>query len=488
MFAKFLHILDINTLYPNTINKKTTPAAAEAFIRRVITMYSNENNSDRRSYEYHYSYRPDGGEPVPTLEPVSSRKPKTGLGKRIVAGVLCGALLLGSSFGVGWLVRDRFNSGGETQLYLSDRQLPEVKTVNVNGKDRLTYPQIYQANVDSSVSINVISISQGYNFFGRQVQTASSGSGFIISKDGYIVTNYHVVGGGSSVEVTLNNGKTYPAQIIGGDPDYDIAVIKVDPGEDELQPVVLGTSSSLQVGDEVVAIGNPLGELTFSMSEGIVSCLNREITVDNTPFNMIQVTAAVNSGNSGGPLFNIYGEVVGIVSAKYSSGGASSSSASVEGLGFAIPIDDVLSMIKDIIENGQVTSKAYMGVTVADAVYYPETGVRSGAYLAEVVENGPAARAGLQAGDVITMIGTTTITSQADVTSAMGSKSYRAGDTTTVTFVRDGQVMTAELTFGSTTEKPQEDQTPQPAPSSQQDNYGNMDDFLKEFFGSSFDG
>ena len=448
-------------------------------------MYNSENNNDRSRYEYHYTYRP-GGEPVPTLEPAAPQKPKTGMGKRIVAGVLCGALLLGSSFGVGWLVRDHFNSGGETQLYLSDRPLPEVETVSVTGKDRLTYPQIYQANVDSSVSINVISVSQGYNFFGRQVQTASSGSGFIISKDGYIVTNYHVVGGGTSVEVTLNNGKTYPAQIVGGDPDYDIAVIKVDPGEDELQPVVLGSSSGLQVGDEVVAIGNPLGELTFSMSEGIVSCLNREITVDNTPFNMIQVTAAVNSGNSGGPLFNSYGEVVGIVSAKYSSNNAASSSASVEGLGFAIPIDDVLSMIKDIIENGQVTSKAYMGVSVADAAYYPDTGVRSGAYLAEVVEGGPAARAGLQVGDVITMIGTTTITSQADVTSAMGSKSYRAGDTTTVTFVRGGQVMTAELTFGSTTEKPQEEQTSQPAPSSQQDNYGNMDDFFEEFFGSGF--
>ena len=447
---------------------------------------SNGSSEDSSSYEYHYSFRPDYNEPIPTLQPSAPKK--KGRAKKVIAGVLCAAVLSGASFGAGWLVKDRTGNGGETQLYLSQRDMPEVKTVNVTGKDRLTYPEIYQANVDSSVSINVISVSQGYNFFGRQVQTASSGSGFIVSEDGYIVTNYHVINGGTSVEVTLNNGKTYPATIVGGDADYDIAVIKVDPGEDKLQPVVLGTSSSLSVGDEVVAIGNPLGELTFSMSEGIVSCLNREINVDNTPFNMIQITAAVNSGNSGGPLFNAYGEVVGIVSAKYSGSNSYSGSASVEGLGFAIPIDDVLGMIKDIIENGQVTTKAYMGVSVADVTYYPEAGVRSGAYLADVTEDGPAAKAGLQAGDVITMIGTTTITSRTDVTAAVGSKSYKAGDTTTVTFIRNGQVMTTELTFGSTTEMPQQT-TGQPSSQdtqdSRRDGYDNMEDFFNEFFGGS---
>ena len=451
------------------------------------------NNNDQNGYEYHYTQRPDYSEPIPMLQPVQPRK--KGGAKKVVAGVLCAALLMGGSFGAGWLAKDR--SGGETQLYLSHREAPEVKTVSVTGKDRLTYPEIYQANVDSSVSINVISISQGYNFFGRQVQSASSGSGFIISEDGYIVTNYHVINGGTSVEVTLNNGKTYPAEIIGGDADYDIAVIKVDPGEDKLQPVVLGTSASLQVGDEVVAIGNPLGELTFSMSEGIVSCLNREINVDGTPFNMIQITAPVNGGNSGGPLFNTYGEVVGIVSAKYT---ASSNGTAAEGLGFAIPIDDVLSMIKDIMENGQVTTHAYMGVSVANASYYPETGVRSGAYLAEVVENGPAARAGLQVGDVITMIGTTTITSREDLTSAVGSKSYKAGDTATVTYVRGGQVYTTEFTFGSTMEQTSNTGSSQadsgasntPSDSYQGGNPSNpgssMEDFFNEFFGYGYGG
>lgn len=452
------------------------------------------NDNERNNYEYHYSCQPGDSDPILPPEPVPVQEPEArrsrySVGKRIVAGVLCAAVLIGGSFGAGWFLKDRGQDKGETELLVSQRPLAEVKTVSVNGNDKLTYPEIYSANVNSCVSINVTATA-GYNFFGQPVKTASSGSGFVITADGYIVTNYHVISGGSSVEVTFNDGSTYPAQIVGGDEDYDIAVIKIDPGENQLQPVVIGSSDSLLVGEDVIAIGNPLGELTFSMSEGIISCLNREINVDGTPFNMIQITAAVNSGNSGGPLFNTYGEVVGIVSAKYSS---SSSGASVEGLGFAIPIDDVLDMIKDIMENGQVTTHAYMGVSVADVSYYPQAGVKYGAYLAEVVEDGPAAQAGLQAGDVITMLGTTTITSRDDLLSAVGSKSYQAGDTATVTYVRAGQVYSTQLTFGSTVDMPQQTQA---EPSSQQDAsgyedyspYGDMDEFFEQFFGSGSHG
>ena len=442
-------------------------------------------NNDRSSFEYHYSYQPNYSEPIPTLEPVQPKQPRRGRWRKLTAVLLAAALLAGS-FGAGWYCKDR-DGARETRLLVSDRETAKVETVNITGGKRLTYPEIYSANVDSSVSINVISISSGYNYFGRQVETASSGSGFIISEDGYIVTNDHVVRGGSSMEVTRNNGATYPAQLVGGDADYDIAVIKVDPGEEKLQPVVLGSSANLQVGDEVVAIGNPLGELTFSMSEGIVSCLNREISVDNTPFNMIQITAPVNSGNSGGPLFNIYGEVVGIVSAKYGSDNSYSNTASVEGLGFAIPIDDVLSMIEDIIENGQITTKAYMGVVVGNAAYYSQSGMTSGGYLTEVVENGPAAKAGLQAGDVVTMVGTTPIASADDLTAALGSKSYKAGDTATITYVRGGQVYTTELTFGSTTEMPQQESAPQQDPGAgSPDAYNGMQEFFEEFFGSGY--
>ncbi|MBR3704774.1 MAG: PDZ domain-containing protein, partial [Oscillospiraceae bacterium] len=199
------------------------------------------------------------------------------------------------------------------------------------------------------------------------------------------------------------------------------------------------------------------------------------------PFNMIQISAAVNSGNSGGPLFNTYGEVVGIVSAKYSS---SSSGASVEGLGFAIPIDDVLYMIRDIMENGQVTTRPYLGIMAAYDSQSERSGVRSGVYIESVVEGGPAEQAGLKAGDVITMIGTNTITDRGDINSL--SKNYRAGDTVTVTYVRGGEVCTTTLTFGSTLDAPET--TPQ---QTQQQTYpdgyygygGDLDDFFDFYFG-----
>ena len=451
-------------------------------------MYNDYNNEQNRSdYEYHYSYRSDADGFQPTTPvPAAPRKKKRAM--KIVAGVLCGTLLIGGGFGAGWYLQNR-DSRGESQVMLSDRALTQVEAVSVTGSEKLTLPQIYQANKDSCVSINTTSLA-GYNFFGQPVETPSAGSGFVLTADGYIVTNHHVISNATSVEVTLDNGKTYTAEIVGSDKDYDVAVLKVDPGEDKLTPVVLGSAETLVVGEDVCTIGNPLGELTFSLAEGVVSCLDREINLNGTPFNMIQTTAAVNPGNSGGPLFNSYGEVVGIVTAKTST--ADSRGTAAEGLGFAIPIDDVLSMLKDIMENGQVTSHAYMGVIMEDVSRHAETGVRSGAYLVEVTENGPAAKAGLQAGDVITMLGTSTITSSSDLKSAVGSKSYVAGDTATVTFVRGGQVMTTELTFGSTIDKPQE---PTPQSSTSEDRqvpdsnsgydeyYGDMEDFFNQFFG-----
>ena len=216
-----------------------------------------------------------------------------------------------------------------------------------------------------------------------------------------------------------------------------------------LQAVTLGDSEKLNVGDRVLAIGNPLGDLTFSMSGGMVSSVNRTINVDGTPFNMIQTDTSINPGNSGGPLLNSYGEVVGIVSAKYSSYG--SSGESVEGLGFAIPINDVISMIQDIMTNGYVSNKAYLGATIGTltsgmAQQY-RYDISQGAFVYSVEDGSPAAAAGLQLGDVITAIDGTEITSLEDLTAA--KKGYAAGDTSTLTVYRQGETITLELTWGA---------------------------------------
>ncbi|MEI3361285.1 MAG: trypsin-like peptidase domain-containing protein [Oscillospiraceae bacterium] len=183
----------------------------------------------------------------------------------------------------------------EATVQVSDRTVSQVSLKTVDGKTEMTDAEVYAANVNSVVSINVTGTS-GYNFFGQPVQTASAGSGFVLTTDGYIVTNYHVVENAETVKVTMYNGDEYDARYVGGDEDYDIAVIKVEASD--LQAVTLGDSERLNVGDHVLAIGNPLGELTFSMSGGMVSSVNRAINVDGTPFNMIQTDASINHGNS----------------------------------------------------------------------------------------------------------------------------------------------------------------------------------------------
>ena len=329
-----------------------------------------------------------------------------------------------------------------TTVQVSDRTDSEVKQMKVDGKAEMSNAENYATNVNSVVSINVGSQT---NYFGQTVEQASSGSGFILTQDGYILTNYHVVEGATSIKVTTYAGDTYDAAYIGGDEDYDIAVIKVD--VTSLSPVVIGDSDAVNVGDDVIAIGNPLGELTFSMSSGSVSSANRAITVDGTPFNMIQVDCAINPGNSGGPLFNTYGEVVGIVSAKYST----YANTTVEGLGFAIPINDVYAMVKDIMENGYVTDKAYLGITGGTVNQQLQMQYNlptsSGVFVYSIEQDGAAARSGLQAGDIIIKLGDTDITSMTDLMNA--KKTYKAGDTTTMVVNRSGSEVTIDFTFGA---------------------------------------
>ena len=421
------------------------------------------------------SYSTSSEVPVIDIHPKNNGKKRRGL--KITAIVLAGVVALGGAFGIGYAARNIFPAQ-QADIYVSNRQPVEVNTVAVDGKTLMSYSELYKANVNSCVSINA---SETQNIFGQEATVmASSGSGFIITQDGYIATNYHVINGSNHVSVTLYDGTTYDAEVVGGDEDYDIAVLKID--AENLTPVVIGDSSELNVGDDIAVIGNPLGELTFSMSEGIVSMTNRLINVDGTPFNMIQITAAVNSGNSGGPLFNMYGEVVGIVSAKLSS--SSSSNASVEGLGFAIPINDVVSMIEDIMTNGYVTNKPYLAITVGtlQSGMIPNSAVSEGAYIYSVESGGAADRAGLQAGDIITAIDDTAITTYSDISAAL--RSYRAGDTVTITYYRNNQEATTQLTFDSV---PQENQVTQESATTQQpsNNYNGYFNPWDHFFGGS---
>ena len=412
--------------------------------------FHDENNL------YHFSYRdPNAGshaesaagsivepaaDPVVTNTPAQPKKHHGGVGRVVALILSCAVISAACGFG-GAILAQNSSRTGKTTVQQSNRTATTVNVKKVDGQTLMSPAEVYASTVNSVVSINCSAVST--NIFGQQTESASSGSGFIYTADGYIVTNQHVVANASSINVTLYNGDTYPATLVGSDSDYDVAVLKID--AKDLPAVTLGNSTDVNVGDNVMAIGNPLGELTFSMSSGIVSCVNRAINVEGTPFNMIQVDASINPGNSGGPLMNLYGEVVGIVSAKYSS----YADTTVEGLGFAIPINDVQSIISDIMENGSVTDKAYMAITAGTmtqqmAAQY-KINATEGVFVYSVEDGGAGDKAGLKLGDVITKLNDTQITSMEDLSAA--KKGFKAGDTVTLTVLRDGQEITTQLTF-----------------------------------------
>lgn len=362
---------------------------------------------------------------------------------------------------------------GETQptddaSHLQNDNVVVNNVVHTNTGDKdLTPQEVYNMYVDSVVGITTSGTTT--NIFGQVSEFAASGSGFVISEDGYIVTNHHVIADASSVKVAMYDGTTYEAKVIGSDSSNDLALLKIDASG--LKPVAIGDSDSIAVGDQVAAIGNPLGELTFSLTAGYVSALDRAINTDGTPINMLQTDAAINSGNSGGPLFDMNGNVIGITTAKYS--GSTSSGTTIEGIGFAIPINDVMAIVNDLRTYGYVTGQAYLGVSVKDmdvttAAYY---GLPVGPYVASVTEGSCADKAGVQQGDIITKLGDTTVEDYSDLASAL--KRHKAGDTTTITLYRAGQTVTLDLTLdeklpqedpAETAQEPKSEAEPQPQP------------------------
>ncbi len=288
-------------------------------------------------------------------------------------------------------------------------------------------------------SVVIINVTETTTAYGQEYTTSGAGSGVIYTTDGYIVTNYHVVGANTkTISVILYNGEVYEGKYIYGDEYMDISVIKIE--KNDCTPAVFGDSDAMMLGDEVVAIGNPLG-YGLSVTDGIVSALTRDVTVENTTMTLMQTSAAINSGNSGGGLFNAKGELIGIVNAKI--GGVS-----VEGMGFAIPSSTVVKCINDLKNYGYITGQARLGVTVQTKQYqsWPYMQTYSYIQVTEINENGSAAKSGLEVGDILQKINGTEISSFATL-SQMLTK-YGIGDTVTLTIRRP----TIELTNNNLSE------------------------------------
>ena len=398
-------------------------------------------------YNSDYNRIPEDREPIETeqfhvyeAEPPKQKKRK-GAARFVPLGLCC-ALIGGLAGGGGVLAYNHF-AGGSTTIYQGSAPTTAVNLASVDGHTVLTPEEIYAANLGAAVGVNGDVTT---NAWGYTVRNAVSGSGFVISSNAtssYIVTNYHVINGVDDIKVFFANGDSYDATLVGGEQDNDIAVLRIEVGN--LQTVTLGNSDALNVGENVYAIGNPLGELTFTFTGGYVSAKDRSVTMsDGTVMNMLQTDTAINNGNSGGPLFNEYGQVIGIVSAKLSS--SSSSEASVEGLGFAIPINDVRDMITSIIENGYVTGKPSMGILLDDVPQAAQQyGVPAGAEVLAILDGSGADNGGLQVGDIITAVNGTEVSGSSDLQSAVSE--FSAGDTVTLSIYRNGETTTVDVTL-----------------------------------------
>ena len=364
------------------------------------------------------------------------------------------ALVLAAAMGfVGGFVGARVgNTGGKVVI---QQAAPSSTSSSDSGSASAvnTASGMTTAQVSEMVSPSVVVITteqvvySQWSWYGQNQVESGAGSGVIISSDGYILTCAHVVDGASNITVTIGD-KDYTATLVGEDTTSDIAVIKID--ADGLTPATVGDSDGLKVGQSVMAVGNPLGELGGTVTGGMISALNRSVTIQSTnstnTMSLIQMDASVSPGNSGGGLFNMNGELVGIVNAK-------SSSSDAEGLGFAIPINDAIKVAQELLENGYVTGRPYLGITylaVTDAQTAQQLGVNAyGVYIMDVTKGGPADQAGLKAGDRIVSVDGSEIAAKDDLGTLM--QKHTAGDTLSITVARDGQMQTVNVTLGEKT-------------------------------------
>ena len=355
--------------------------------------------------------------------------------------------VLGTSGGAlgAYLVTSNNVSSKQVIVYQDTNGVTTSNTSNT-ANSGLAIKEIAAKASPSVVEINIEGQTTGYGFFGGTYTTQAAGSGVIISKDGYIITNNHVVEGATSITVKTSDGTEYAATLVGTDSKSDIGVIKVE--ADNLTPATIGDSSTISVGDTAVVIGNPLGTLGGTVTDGIISATDREISINNETMNLIQTNAAINSGNSGGGMFDANGTLIGIVNAKDS--GTTSSGTTIEGLGFAIPINDAMNVAKQLIESGQVTDRPTIGVTL-QTITKDYGNYKAGLYIADVSKGSGAEAAGLQPGDQIVGADGTEIASYTELSKILRNK--HVGDILTLTIVRDGEQMDVDVTLtGALTE------------------------------------
>jgi len=387
---------------------------------------------------------PAGPEPqAAASKPPKKRRKHSGgrIARSAVALVLAAAMGFAGGF-VGARVGNAGNKVVIQQVERTDSSAASGTAVSSSG---MTTSQVSEMVSPSVVVITTEQVVYSqWSWYGQNQVESGAGSGVIISSDGYILTCAHVVSGASQITVTIGD-TDYTATVVGEDDTSDVAVLKID--ATGLTPATVGDSDSLSVGDSVLAVGNPLGELGGTVTSGIVSALNRSVTIQGTSstntMSLIQMDASVSPGNSGGGLFNMNGELIGLVNAK-------SSSSDAEGLGFAIPINDAIQVAQDLLENGYVSGRPYMGITyiaMTDAQTAAQLNVNAyGVYVVDVVQGGPADKAGLKAGDRIVSIDGTEIAQKDDLGTLM--QQHTAGDTLSITVARDGQMQTVSLTLG----------------------------------------
>lgn len=393
--------------------------------------YTAQNQQSQNVYNSQpYGTAPNhsaNAKPPKAKKPKKQRKPISRGGIAIALAVTM-VFSCGLGFGGGYFA-NKVNTSTSGSLNITKTSNSGTTTTASSTSKANSTSEIVKKTADSVVEISTESVVTGS--FAQQYVQQGAGSGVIISQDGYILTNNHVINGANSVKVRLRDSTEYDATIIGSDSDNDIALLKVS--ATGLSPATFGDSNSLAVGDYVVAIGNPLGELGGTVTDGIISALARKVTIEDTQMTLLQTNAQVNPGNSGGGLFNANGELVGIVNAKQSA-------TEVEGIAFAIPINNVLDILSDLKEYGYVTGKVDLGIDFTDitsdetAFYYGVN--QTGCYVLSVDSGSNAEKAGVTRGDLVTKVNDTDVSSSSDITTAL--EKAEVGDTVTFTVSRRG--------------------------------------------------